>query len=104
LNAPYIFSARKKLTSRHVTGHPSTDYRATVVGCAISATRNYLKLQVPRTLNLLLSNVHAETQKLWKRSAMRIAASRTNADDGVRFVPVFRSTEISRGEENGTIG
>jgi hypothetical protein len=47
--------------------------RAMVVECAISATRNYLKLHMPRTLNPLLCNNRTETQKLWKRSAMRIA-------------------------------
>ena len=49
--------------------------RAMVVGCAISATRNYLKLHMPRTLNPLLRNIRAETQKLWQRSAMRVANS-----------------------------
>src|SRR5258708_8615694 len=39
--------------------------RAMVVGCAISATRNYLKFHMPRTLNPLLCNIHAETRKLW---------------------------------------
>jgi hypothetical protein len=53
--------------------------RAMVVGCAISATRNYLKLHMPRTLNPLLSNIHAKTRKLWKCSAMRVAASRPGA-------------------------
>src|ERR1700721_687258 len=43
--------------------------RVVVVGCAISATRNYLKLHISRTLKVLLCNTHAETRKLWKRSA-----------------------------------
>src|SRR6202051_1485148 len=43
--------------------------RVVVVGCAISATRNYLKLHISRTLKILLCNTHAETRKLWKRSA-----------------------------------
>jgi hypothetical protein len=43
--------------------------RAVVVGCAISATRNYLKLHMSRTLKVLLCNTHAATQKLWKRSS-----------------------------------
>src|SRR6201987_3837454 len=42
--------------------------RAVVVECALSATRNYLKLQMSRTLKVLLCNTHAETQKLWNRS------------------------------------
>jgi hypothetical protein len=57
---------------------PNTDRpinRARVVGCAISATRNYLKFHMPRTLNPLLCNIHAETRKLWQRSAMRVANS-----------------------------
>ena len=66
--AVYI-SARKKLI--HAMS-PDTDRpinRAVVVGCAISATRNYLKLRMSRTLKVLLCNTHAETRKLWKRSA-----------------------------------
>ena len=43
--------------------------RAVVVGRGVSAARNYLKLQMPRTLKVLLCNTHAKTQKLWKRSA-----------------------------------
>src|SRR6516225_3406599 len=43
--------------------------RAVVVGCAISATRNYLKLHMSQTLKVLLCNTRAETRKLWKRSA-----------------------------------
>jgi hypothetical protein len=43
--------------------------RAVVVGCAISATRNYLKLHISQTLKVLFCNTHAETRKLWKHSA-----------------------------------
>jgi hypothetical protein len=43
--------------------------RAVVVGCAVSGSRNYLKLHMSRTLKVLLWNTHAETRKLWKRSA-----------------------------------
>jgi hypothetical protein len=50
-----------------------------VVGCAISVTRNYLKIHMPRTLNPLFSNIHAKARKLWKHSAMRPAASRTDS-------------------------
>ena len=66
--AVYI-SARKKLI--HAMS-PDTDRpinRAVVVGCAFSATRNYLKLHTSRTLKVPLCNTHAETRKLWKRSA-----------------------------------
>src|ERR1700723_2280941 len=66
--AVYI-SARKKLIhamSLHIDRPIS---RVVVVGCAISATRNYLKLHISRTLKVLLCNTHAETRKLWKRSA-----------------------------------
>src|SRR5215471_13019861 len=58
--------------------HQPTD-NARVAGCAISATRNYLKLHMPRTLNPLLSNLHAKTRKLRKHSAMRVAAFRPHA-------------------------
>ena len=38
-----------------------------------------IKLHMPKTLNPLLSNLHAKTQRLYKRSAMRIAACRPHA-------------------------
>src|SRR5215831_6115715 len=50
--------------------------RAMVAECAISATRNYLKLHMPKTLNPFLCSLHAKTQKLCTRSAMRVAACR----------------------------
>jgi hypothetical protein len=59
-------SPRKKLIH---TMPPNTDRpinRAMVVGCAVSATRNHLKLHEPRKLEVLLSNIHAKTRKLWK--------------------------------------
>ena len=72
-------SARKKLIYFMSLHTDRLINRAMVVGCAISATRNYLKLHMPRTLIPLLCNIHAETRKLWKRSAMRVAASRPDA-------------------------
>jgi hypothetical protein len=53
--------------------------RAMVAECAISATRNYLKLHMQKTLNPLLCSLHAKTQKLCKRSALRVAAFRPHA-------------------------
>src|SRR6202022_3071379 len=70
-------SARKKLIHAMSLDIDQAINRAVVVGCAISATRNYLKLHMSRTLKVLLCNTHAETRKLWKRSA-RVAASRSN--------------------------
>jgi hypothetical protein len=72
-------SARKKLIHAMPLNTDRAINRAMVVGCAISATRNYLKLHMPRTLIPLLCNIHAETRKLRKRSAMRVAASRPGA-------------------------
>src|SRR6201987_2938840 len=66
--AVYI-SARKKLIHAMSLDIERPINRAVVVGCAISATRNYLKLHMPRTLKVLLRNAHAKTRKLWKRSA-----------------------------------
>src|SRR6201987_4635854 len=66
--AVYI-SARKKLIHAISQDIDRPINRAVVVGCAISATRNYLKLHMSRTLKILLGNTHAETRKLWKRSA-----------------------------------
>jgi hypothetical protein len=79
LNVHVDISPRKKLI--HIMP-PNTDRpinRAMVVGCAVSATRNHLKLHKPRRLKILFSNNHAKTLKLWKHSAMRLATSRTNA-------------------------
>ena len=66
--AVYI-SARKKLIHAMSLDTDRPINRAVVVGSAISATRNYLKLHMSRTLKILLCNTHAETRKLWKRSA-----------------------------------
>src|ERR1700751_5673316 len=66
--AVYI-SARKKLIHAMSLDIERPINRAVVVGCAISATRNYLKLHMSRTLKGLLCNAHAKTRKLWKRSA-----------------------------------
>jgi hypothetical protein len=73
-------SARKKLIYVMPLNTDRPISRAPVVVCAISVTRKHLKLNMPRTLNSLLCNTHAETRKLRKRSAMRVATSRTDAD------------------------
>jgi hypothetical protein len=73
-------SARKKLIHVMPLNTDRPINRAPVVGCAISATRNHLKLNMPGTLNPLFCNIHAETRKLRKHSAMWVAASRTDAD------------------------
>ena len=64
-----LYSARKKLIHAMSLDIDRPINRAMVVGCAVSATRNYLKLHMSRTLKVLLCNTHAETRKLWKRSA-----------------------------------
>src|SRR5215475_15229075 len=69
-------SARKKLIHAMSLNADRTINRALVAECAISATRNYLKLHMPKTLNPLLGSLHAKTQKLCTRSAMRVAACR----------------------------
>jgi hypothetical protein len=61
---PWDISARKKLIHAMPLNIDRAINRAMVVGCAISGTRNYLKLHMPRTLNPLLCNIHAETRKL----------------------------------------
>jgi hypothetical protein len=66
--AVYI-SARKKLINAMSLDIERPINRAVVVGCGVSAARNYLKLQMPQTLKVLLCNTHAKTRKLWKRSA-----------------------------------
>ena len=61
--------ARKKLIQTMPLDIDRPINRAVAVGCAISATRNYLKIHMSRTLKMLLCNTRAETRKLWKRSA-----------------------------------
>ena len=74
-----IFLAHKKLIHAMTLSANRRINRAMVAGCAISATRNYLKLHMPETLNPLLCSLHAKTQKLCMRSAMRVAACRPHA-------------------------
>ena len=62
-------SARKKLIHAMSLDIDRPINRAVVVGCAVSATRNYLKLHMSRTLKIPLCNTRAETRKLWKHSA-----------------------------------
>jgi hypothetical protein len=84
-------SPRKQLIH---TMPPNTDRpinRAMVVGCAVSATRNHLKLHEQRTLKVLFGNIHAKTPKLWKHSAMWLAASRTNAAHQFTNRPLMNS-------------
>jgi hypothetical protein len=78
--------------------------RATVVGCGISATRNHLKLHMPRTLNPLLSNIHAKTRKLWKRFAMRVAASRPDAVHQSTNRPLMHSACARRDAHRALLG
>ena len=89
-------SARKKLI--HImslsTNRPIN--RATVVVCVISATGNHLKLNRPETLNPLLCNIHAETRKLWTRSAVRVAASRPNPDHQSTDCPLIHAARPPR--------
>jgi hypothetical protein len=65
-------SARKELIHAMSLNVDPPINRATVVGSAISATPNHLKLHMPKTLIPLWSNIHAKTRKLWKRSAVRV--------------------------------
>src|ERR1700688_3824386 len=60
-----LYFARKKLTYVMSLDIDRPITRAVVVGCAISATRNYLKLHMSQTLKILLCNTHAVTRKLW---------------------------------------
>jgi len=52
--------ARKKLIHAMSLDIDRSINRAVVVGCAISATRNYLNLHMSRTLKVLLCNTHAK--------------------------------------------
>jgi hypothetical protein len=65
LECAVYLSARKKLIHAMSRDIDRPINRAVVVGCAISATRNSLKLHMPRTLKVLLCNAHAKTRKLW---------------------------------------
>jgi hypothetical protein len=64
-----ILSRKKLIQAMPLKTNRPVD-RAGVVGCAISATRNYLKSHMPKKSNPLLSNIHAETRKLWRHSSV----------------------------------
>jgi hypothetical protein len=51
----------QEIDSHYATESGSTDNCATVAGCAISATINYLKLHAPTKSNPLCSNDRAKT-------------------------------------------
>jgi hypothetical protein len=88
---PWDISARNKLILAMPLNTDRPIDHAMVVKCAISATRNYLKLHMPRTLIPLLCNIHAETRKLWKCSAPRVAASRPGAVHQSTDRPLMRA-------------
>src|ERR1700739_259040 len=81
-------SARKKLIHAMLLDTDRPTNRATVVGCAISATRNYLKLHMSKTLNPLFGNIHAEAWKLWKRFAGRRVAPPNRRRPSIHQPPV----------------
>ena len=69
-------SARKKLIDAMSLDIDRPINRAVVVRCAISATRNHLKLHISRTLKVLFCNTHAKTRVV--EAFCRVAASRSN--------------------------
>jgi hypothetical protein len=64
LECALYISARKKLIHAMPLNTDQPISRATVAGCAISATRNYLKSPGPTKLNPHLGNTRAKTPKL----------------------------------------
>src|SRR5215470_12255282 len=60
----HLYSARKKLIHAMSLDIDRPTTRAVVVGCAISATRNYLKLHMSRTLK-----VHSSATLMPKRGS-----------------------------------
>src|SRR5882724_125965 len=85
------YFSSQEIDAHHATEHSRPINRAMVVGCAVSATRNHLKLHEPRRLKVLFCNIHAKTRKLWKHSAMRLAAFRTNAAHQFTNRPLMNS-------------
>jgi hypothetical protein len=73
--------ARKKLIHAMPRNAARQINRATVVKCAISATFCHPQLfeitDARKMKSPFFGNIHAETRKLWKRSAIRVAASRS---------------------------
>jgi len=64
-----IFGRKKLIQAMPLNTDRPVD-RAEVVGCAISATRNYLKSHMPKKSNPLFSNIHAKARKLWRHSSV----------------------------------
>jgi hypothetical protein len=75
LNDAVDISPRKKLIHTMPSNTDRPINRAMVVGCAVSATRNHLKLHEPRTLKILLCNVHAKKHSARAASTIEIATN-----------------------------
>jgi hypothetical protein len=77
LECAIYISARKKLIHAMSLHTDRSITRATVVGCAISAARNYLKLQMPRTLKSTVVQHSCRNAEVVE-AFFRVAASRSN--------------------------
>ena len=98
-----VYLARKKLIHAMPRNAARQINRAMVVKCAISATFCYTQLfEITDTRKMkspFLGNIHAETRKLWKRSAIRVATSRPIPTDALGVSasrPQTRSALISK--------
>src|ERR1700758_1584490 len=72
-----LYSARKKLIHTMSLDIDRPITRAVVVGCAISATRNYLKLHMSRTLKVHLVQPSCQNAEVVE-AFCQVAASRSN--------------------------
>src|ERR1700751_397126 len=72
-----LYSARKKLIRAMSLDIDRPITRAVVVGCAISATRNYLKFHMSRTLKYILVQPSCQNAEVVE-AFCQVAASRSN--------------------------
>ena len=89
-----VYLALKKLIHAMPRNDARQINRATVVKCAISATFCHPQLfeitDARKMKSPFLCNIHAETRKLWRHSAIRVAASRPIPTDALGVSPLAR--------------
>ena len=85
------YFSSQEIDTHHATKHRSTDQSRNGCRMCCFCHAQPFELHEPRTLKVLFSNIHAKTPKLWKHSAMWLAASRTNAAHQFTNRPLMNS-------------
>jgi hypothetical protein len=86
------YFSSQEIDSHHATEHRSTDQSRN--GCRMCCFCHAQPFEITRAKKIKkypFSNIHARARKLWKHSAMRLAASRTNAAPQFTNRPLMNS-------------